>query len=77
MSATNRRDKRARLFRSVNADIAPNAENHASRYELCHTAIMMMARDNGKYAADIVELTGQMAEIIAEDPDWSERRWAE
>ena len=76
-SATDRRDEWLRLFRTVNAGVAPTAENRASRYELCHTAIMVMGGDDGKYAEDIVELTGRMAEIIAEDPDWSERRWAE
>ena len=74
---TDRRDEWLRLFRAVNAGVAPTAENRASRYELCHTAIMVMGGDDGKYADDIVDLTGQMAEIIAEDPDWSERRWAE
>ena len=74
---TDRRDEWVRLFRTVNAGVASTAENRASRYELCHTAIMMMGGDAGKYADDIVELTGRMAEIIAEDPDWSERRWAE
>ncbi|MXY57546.1 MAG: MerR family transcriptional regulator [Gammaproteobacteria bacterium] len=76
-SATDRRDEWLRLFRSVNVGVAPTDENRASRYELCHTAIMVMGGDDGKYADDIVELTGQMAEIIAEDPAWSERRWAE
>ena len=74
--ATERRDEWVKLFRAVNAGVAPTAENRASRYELCHTAIMMMGGD-GKYADDIAELTGQMAEIIGEDPDWSDRRWAE
>lgn len=73
---TGRRDEWVERFRTVNAGVAPTAENRASRYELCHTAIMMMG-NHGKYAHDIVELTSRMAEIIAEDPDWSERRWAE
>jgi len=76
-NATGRRDEWVRLSRTVNAGVAPTAENRASRYELCHTAIMVMGGDDGKYADDIVELTAQMAEIIAEDPDWPERRWAE
>ncbi len=76
-SATDRRDEWVRLFRSVNAGVAPTVENRASRYELCHTAIMVMGGDHGKHADDIEDLTGKMAEIIAEDPDWAERRWAE
>ena len=64
-NVTDRRDEWVRLFRSVNAGVAPTAENRASRYELCHTAIMVMGGGNGRYADDIVELTGRMAEIIA------------
>ncbi len=66
------------LFREVEAGTLPTPENRSSRYELLHTAIMMMGCfDYPRHADDIDVLTRRMANILAEDPDWSERVWAE
>lgn len=71
------RDEWVRLLHGVNAGVTATAENRASRYELLHTAVMLMGNHQEKYANDIDALTHRMADIIAEDPDWSERLWAE
>ena len=65
------------LFQAVDAGLKATAENRESRYELLHTAVMLMGADHDAYASDIEALTQRMADIIAEDPDWSERLWAE
>ena len=75
--ATGRCDEWIRLFQVIDAGVVPTAENRASRYELHHTAVMLMGSDQDRYANDIDASTQRMADIIAEDPDWSERLWAE
>jgi DNA-binding transcriptional MerR regulator len=74
---TGRRDEWVRYFKRIDAGVAATAENRASRYELLHTAVMLMGGDQAKYADDVSSVTKRMAEIIDEDPIWSERRWAE
>ena len=71
------RDTWVQLFRDVDAGVAATADNRANRYELLHTAVMAMGTDHEKFGDDIDVLTQRMADIIAEDPDWSERLWAE
>ena len=39
--------------------------------------MLMRSVDYERHANDIDALTQRMADIIGEDPDWSERRWAE
>ena len=75
--ATGKRDAWVELFRVVDAGARPTAENRASRYELLHTAVMLMGADQDTYGRDMDALAQRMADIIAEDPDWSERLWAE
>lgn len=66
------------LFQEVDAGTLPTPENRSSRYELLHTAVMMMGTaDYSRHADDIDALTRRMADVLAEDPDWSERVWAE
>ena len=65
------------LFRAVDAGVEPTPENREDRYELLHTAVMAMGTEHERYAQDIDVLTERMADIIAEDPDWSDRLWAE
>ena len=66
------------LFRKVDAGTVPTPENRSARYELLHTAVMTMGVvDFARHADDINVLTGRMADILAEDPDWSDRIWAE
>lgn len=66
------------LFQEVDVGTLPTSENRSSRYELLHTAVMMMGTsDYSRHADDIDTLTRRMADILAEDPDWSERVWAE
>ena len=66
------------LFRKVDSGTVPTPENRSARYELLHTAVMTMGViDFAGYADDIDVLTGRMAGILAEDPGWSERIWAE
>lgn len=66
------------LFREVDAGTVPVQENRSARYELLHTAVMTMGvLDFARYADDIDALARRMAGILAEDPDWSERIWAE
>ena len=66
------------LFQAIDAGIAATTENRASRYELLHTAAMLMGSfDYESHADDIDALTQRMADIIGEDPDWSERLWAD
>ena len=71
------RDTWVQLFRDIDAGVAATVDNRANRYELLHTAVMAMGADHEKYGDDIDVLTQRMADIIAEDPDWSERLWAE
>ena len=73
---TARRDEWMQWFREIDAGVLATAENRADRYELLHTAVMLMAGDK-KYASDINDLVQRMADIIAEDREWSERLWAE
>ena len=75
--ATGQRAGWVALFRAVDAGLKATAENRGSRYELLHTAVMLMGADHHTYASDIEALRQRMADIIAEDPDWSERLWAE
>ncbi len=66
------------LFRKVDAGTVPTPENRSARYELLHTAVMTMGLVDFAGQADCIDvLTGRMAGILAEDPDWSERIWAE
>ena len=66
------------LFHEVDTGTAPTPENRVSRYELLHTAVMVMGTaDYDRHADDIDALTRRMADALAEDPDWSERVWAE
>lgn len=66
------------LFRKVNAGTVPTPENRSARYELLHTAVMTMGLlDFAKHANEIDSLIHRMADVLAEDPDWSERIWAE
>ena len=66
------------LFQEVDAGSLRTPENRGSRYELLHTAVMMMGTsDYSRHADEIDALTRRMADILAEDPDWSERVWAE
>ena len=74
--ATGQRAGWMALFQAVDAGLKATAENRGSRYELLHTAVMLMGADHDTYASDGEALT-QLADIIAEDPDWSERLWAE
>lgn len=75
--ATGKRDAWVELFRVVDAGARATAENRASRYELLHTAVMLMGADQDTYGRDMDALAQRMADILAEDPDWSERLWAE
>ena len=75
--AAGQRDAWMELFRAVDAGVEPTPENREDRYELLHTAVMAMGAEHERYAEDIDVLTQRMADIIAEDPDWSERLWAE
>ena len=75
--ATGQRAGWVALFQAVDAGVKATAENRGSRYELLHTAVMLMGADQETYASDGEALTQRMADIIAEDPDWSERLWAE
>ena len=75
--ATGQRAGWMALFQAVDAGLKATAENRGSRYELLHTAVMLMGADHDTYASDGEALTQRMADIIAEDPDWSERLWAE
>ena len=75
--ATGERGGWVALFQAVDAGLKATAENRGSRYELLHTAVMLMGADYDTYASDIEALTQRMADIIAEDPDWSERLWVE
>ncbi|MCY4014101.1 MAG: MerR family transcriptional regulator [Gammaproteobacteria bacterium] len=72
-----KRDAWVELFRKVDAGVKATPDNRASRYELLHTAVMAMGTDQATYGRDIDALVQRMADIIAEDPDWSERLWAE
>ena len=74
---TGKRDAWVELFRKVDAGVKATADNRASRYELLHTAVMAMGTDLATYGRDIDALVQRMADIIAEDPDWEERLWAE
>ena len=66
------------LFRKVDAGTVPTPENRSARYELLHTAVMNMGLlDFAQHANEIDSLIRRMADILAEDPDWSERVWAE
>ena len=73
---TARRDEWMHWFRAIDAGVVATVENRADRYELLHTAVMVMGGDETD-AGDIDALAQRMADIIAEDPDWSERLWAE
>ena len=75
--AAGQREAWVDLFRAVDAGVEPTPDNRENRYELLHTAVMAMGNEHEKYADDIDVLTQRMAEIIAEDPDWPERLWAE
>ena len=72
-----KRDAWVELFRKVDAGVKATPDNRASRYELLHTAVNAMGTDPATYGRDIEALVQRMADIIAEDPDWSERLWAE
>lgn len=74
---TGKRDAWVELFRKVDAGVKATADNRASRYELLHTAVMAMGNDLATYGREIDALVQRMADILAEDPDWSERLWAE
>jgi len=76
-TAAGRRDAWMELFRAIDAGVEPTPENRENRYELLHTAVMAMGTEHERYADDIDVLTQRMADIIAEDPNWSERLWAE
>lgn len=76
-SNAGQRDAWLELFRAIDAGVEPTPENRENRYELLHTAVMAMGTEHEKYGGDIEVLTQRMADIIAEDPDWSERLWAE
>ena len=76
-NAAGQRDGWMDLFRTIDAGVEPTPENRENRYELLHTAVMAMGSDYERYADDIDILTQRMADIIAEDPDWPERLWAE
>ena len=66
------------LFRKVDAGTVPTPENRSARYELLHTAVMTMGvLDFAGHGNEIDCLIRRMAGILAEDPDWSERIWAE
>lgn len=66
------------LFRKVDAGTVPTTENRSARYELLHTAVMTMGvLDFAEHGNEIDCLIRRMAGILAEDPDWSERIWAE
>lgn len=75
--AAGQREAWVDLFRSLDAGVEATAENREDRYELLHSAVMTMGSDYDTYATDIDALIQRMAAIIAEDPDWSERLWAE
>lgn len=75
--AAGQREAWVDLFRTLDAGVEATAENRENRYELLHTAVMAMGSDYGTYADEIDVLTERMAAIIDEDPDWSERLWAE
>ena len=66
-----------KLFRTVDAGTVATEQNRANRFETLHTAVMLMGTEHEAYTEDIKALTERMAEIIQEDPDWSERLWAE
>ena len=74
---TGKRDAWVELFRKVDAGVEATPDDRASRYELLHTAVMAMGTDQATYGRDIDALVQRMADIIAEDPDWSERLCAE
>ena len=77
-SETGRRSEWIALFRKVDAGTAPTPENRSARYELLHTAVMTMGLlDFAKHTNEIDSLISRMADVLAEDPDWSERVWAE
>lgn len=76
-AATGRRTAWVELFRTIDAGVEATPENRASRYELLHTAVMAMGAESAEYGDEIGELTQRMAGILAEDPHWSERLWAE
>ena len=66
------------LFRKVDAGAVPTPENRSARYEVLHTAVMTMGLlDFAEHTNEIDSLIRSMADILAEDPDWSERIWAE
>ena len=66
------------LFRKVDAGTVPTPENRSARYELLHTAVMTMGLlDFTKYTDEIDSLIQRMADVLAEDPGWSDRIWAE
>lgn len=75
--AAGQRDTWVEVFRALDAGGEATAENRANRYELLHTAVMAMGTQTEKYGDDIDVLTQRMADIIAEDQDWSKRSWAE
>lgn len=75
--AAGQREAWLALFKAVDAGVEATPENREDRYELLHTAVMTMGSDYETYADDIDALTQRMAAIIDEDPDWSERLWAE
>jgi len=75
--AAGQREAWLALFRALDAGVEATAENREDRYELLHTAVMTMGTDYETCADEIDVLTRRMAAIIDEDPDWSERLWAE
>ena len=67
-SPTGKHTEWIELFQAVDAGVAATPENRASRYELLHTAIMLMSSvDYERHANDIDALTKRMADIIGED----------
>ena len=75
--AAGQREAWLALFHALDAGVEATAENREDRYELLHTAVMTMGTDYETCADEIDVLTQRMAAIIDEDPDWSERLWAE
>ena len=75
--AAGEREAWVELFTALDDGVEATAENRENRYELLHTAVMTMGTDYATYADDIDALTQRMAAIIAEDPDWPKREWAE
>ena len=75
--AAGQREAWVELFHALDAGVEATVANRENRYELLHTAVMTMGTDYETYADEIDALTQRMAAIIDEDPDWSERLWAE